>query len=273
VSKKELEKTGANLPAYYGEFQQEAAVGSEHVTTEEIAIPWLQVLQALSPQCTEGDAAFNPELRPGMILENVSGRAWPAKAGPLVVPCAFHPLWIEWTPRNAGGGFVRRYALGEAPPGAGPGVIRVETPEGNEVLRTHYHYVLILHPPDWTCAVVAMKATQLKYSQRWNNVVLNTRIEGPQGRFVPPRFAQKYTLNSIMEKNDQGSWHSWQIVPAGLLNLEDPFERAVYAAGKEFHAAVEKGAVKVDENTTTVAPASDGEAAAPAAGADKDLPF
>lgn len=183
----------------------------------------------------------------------------------MVVPCAFHPLWMEWVPRDAGGGFVRRYALGEAPAGAGPGVIKVKLDNGNEVLRTHYHFVLILNPPDWTQALISMKSTQLKYSQRWNNAVLNMKLEGPKGRFVPPRFAQKFTLNSMVEKNDQGQWYSWQVVPCGLLDLDDAYEAAVYKAAKDFHAAVEKGSIKVADEES--------HASSGAAASDQEIPF
>ena len=45
--------------------------GFEQMGAKDLALPFLKVLGQLSPQVTQGDPAFIPEARPGMIFNSV----------------------------------------------------------------------------------------------------------------------------------------------------------------------------------------------------------
>lgn len=48
--------------------------GSENVGTEDLVIPRLEVIQALSPIVKPNDPAYNAEARPGQLMNSVTKR-------------------------------------------------------------------------------------------------------------------------------------------------------------------------------------------------------
>jgi hypothetical protein len=224
------------------EFYEDADAGNEEVGGQDLTIPYLAILQDNSPQQKKRHEKYIEGAEAGMIYNSVTGELYDGESGIIVVNCYLQSRFVEWVPRDeggGGGGFVASYKPGEEPP------INSErrTAAGNDLNKTHYHMSLILKPEDrdFEEVVIAMARTQLKYSSRWNTRFHTMKWEGPKGKFRPPRFATKWKLSTFLDANKKGEYYSWAFEEIGPLNLEDEFESLVYLAARKFHGVMKTG--------------------------------
>ena len=63
------------------------------------------------------------------------------------------------------------------------------------------------------------------------------------GFFKPAPFTQAYSLKTILEKNNLGSWYGWEIEHLGPITNEE-----VLKAAHDFYQSCKKGAVRVNHN-------------------------
>jgi len=225
-------------------FAEDANAGLEDIGAEDMAIPFLKILSQLSPEIQKRDGKYIDGAEAGMILNNVSGEVFEGEEGILVVPVAYKREYIEWRPKDQGGGIVAFHdSNSEAVRSAVKGDKgRDVMPNGNELQNTAQHYVLLLKEDGgYEQAVISMKSTQLKKSRRWNSMMMGLKMKRPDGSmFTPACYSHSYHLTTVPESNDQGAWNGWKISNSGPLR--DP---EVYAAAKAFFDAVQAGETKV----------------------------
>jgi hypothetical protein len=222
-------------------FEADAGLGLEHVTAEDLALPFLKVLSRQDPILDDLETA-----KVGDIYNTVTGQAYPGKEGVLVIPCAFQKRFIQWAPRGGGSG---------APVGIfGPSEKRPTTErstddnkdyvvggEGDYIEQTAQHYVLLLSKEGSERALIAMKSTQLKKSRKWMSMVLSRQMQGVKGvPFTPPMFSHVYRLTTVGQENAKGSWHGWEIALEGQVK-----DINLYHAAKTFGESVDSGQVQV----------------------------
>jgi hypothetical protein len=175
-----------------------------------------------------------------------------------VIPCAFKKSYVEWTPREAGGGLVKEHMDEKILEKTKKNERNQDVlPNGNLIVTTAYHYVLVLSDGGFERALIAMSSTQLKKSRRWLGQMMSLQIKVGDKSFTPPPFSHSYHVGTGMETKDANSWYGWLINDPKLVQ-----DRNVYEAAKKFGADVNAGLVKVAE------PPAD----APAAG-DDDVPY
>ena len=77
MTKKEVQKkeNTAPLAAFEADLEADAQEFEEQLTQADLAIPFLQVIQAQSPQVTEGDAQFIEGAVKGQLFNTVTKRA------------------------------------------------------------------------------------------------------------------------------------------------------------------------------------------------------
>jgi hypothetical protein len=252
---------------------------ADHLTREDMSIPFISILQQLSPQVVEDDPAFVEGARPGMFINTVSSELFSGKDGMQIVPVFYRASFIEWVTRANGGGFVQEYDIADgaqivtARNEIGQDIIqnssKVGKP-GNQLNYTHTHYVLIVRPDGtFTPAVLTMTSTQIKPSKDWNTVINEVLLPGTASR--APRFFTFWNGFTQLKSNDQGKWYIWRFESLGnIFNHENG--AAIYAAAKSFRMAVESGEKKAAYDATA------GEAAAvdnPAVDGEEtgDVPF
>ena len=193
-----------------------AGGGLEEVTSEDIQIPFLRVLQALSPQIKKSDPAYIKGAEQGGIFNTVTKKFWSGDDGVLVIPTYFQKKLLEFVPRSEGGGFV-----GEINPKNLPKIVKENGMEmlenGNELVRTAQHYVKIVHD-DGTLenAIVDMKKTQLKKSREWVSIMGMFKYPKEAGQNLVGKtmdsWYNMFRLTTVEESNDKGSWYTWKIV-------------------------------------------------------------
>lgn len=73
--------------------------------------PRLLLIQAMSPQKTKGNEKYIPGLEEGSLLfqSDTTTRIIDGETGIVVIPLAIRKRYVEYVPRDAGGGFVASY--------------------------------------------------------------------------------------------------------------------------------------------------------------------
>ena len=193
--------------------------GFENQTAEDYTVPFVQILQGLSPQVEDGDA------KSGQILNTVTGEIIEGKDGIVFIPAITKHEFVEWVPRKQGGGFVGTHE---------PGSPMVEdcrtnqdfgkyvTPAGNDLLETFYVYgIAIDSSGNAEQAVIAFTSTKIKKYRNWMTKAKTIQLQLPGGRrIVAPLFAHKYRLTTVSEKNAEGSYYNWAIAFDGENAME-----------------------------------------------------
>jgi hypothetical protein len=246
------------LPAGLEDMYQDAGSGLENTSTQDYAIPFLGILQALSPQLNRQEGAYIKGAEQGNIFNNVTNEVIDGEEkGILVIPVAFQFKNIEWKPRESGGGLVAMYDRDNTPTDVSTDDRgRTVRPNGNIVSATAHHYVLVISEDgNVGQAVIAMTSTQLKKSRRWNSMMSQIKLRGPNGMFTPPTYSHVYRLKTVPESNNQGSWYGWNVTNEGLVT-----DKELYTMAKEFSKAVTSGQVEakpVDPDASSGAESTD----------------
>ena len=222
-------------------FASDAGVGVDDLGSEDLAIPFIKILQKMSDELDELDDA-----KAGDIYNTVTKDVAHGNDGIQVVNCAYTLQYIEWEPRGSGTGAPHRiYAAGDDIPATERGEDNkdyVVDGEGRYLERTAQHYVLVLDGDGMTQqALLPMKSTQFKKSKQWNSAMRALKMKDAKGvLFVPPRWSYVWNLTTTSEENKNGSWHGW------VIEKDSPLEDTnLYAEAKLFAGSINAGQVKV----------------------------
>lgn len=238
VAKADAEPTNTAM-AEYGAYEEFAGAGFENQTSDDYSIPFLHILQALSPVLQERD-----DLKQGMIINTVTGEAFPAKDGIAFVPATTQHQFIEFRPRDAGGGFVGAYETNDpmvkAAVEAAVEFGKYSTPDGNELIETFQVYGIAITPSgDSMEAVIGFSSSKIKKYKAWMTKAKTIQIPLPDGRRIPaPLFSHRYRLKTVVEKNPKGTFSNWDIsfdgenaTAARLLPNDPLFQQALAIKG------------------------------------------
>ena len=221
--------------------EADAGVGLENITTEDMQIPFIRIIQALSPQLQKDDPLYIKGAEQGDIFNTVSQEVYKQDEGVIVVPAFFEKKFLEFQLRSSGGGFVRELAADDKD------ITMTERdgtnellPNGNELVRTHQHLV-IAQSTDGTIApsVLDMKKSQLKVSRRWNTLKNSARL--PSGALMPI-YGTAWRVTTVLEANDQGKWFNYKL--DRVNDLTPDIEKMMLEA-RTMYQSVSKGEVKM----------------------------
>ena len=230
-------------------FGDDLQQGFENMTQEDMALPFVRILGQLSPQVTDGDAKYIEGAKPGMIYNTVTSELFEGKKGIKIIPCYYKKDFPEWSDRGDGPGAPVAVHLPNSPviqTGKRDGS-KIRLPNGNYLEETASYYVLIENKAGgMSPALITMKSTQLNVSKKWNSMMKTIQIADGKGGFaIPPMHGVVYNLQSVLQKNDKGSWYGWSVTQDRIMAQAD---KNLYLSAKEFNSSVAKGNVqtKVD---------------------------
>ena len=212
--------------------------GLEETTVEDYAIPFIRVLQPMSPQLNKVGGSYIEGASSGDLYNTVTNSVYDGYKGITIVPCAYTKKYIEWVPREKGGGIVNA--------NHDISILKKckkdpESPEGTEIVETAQFYVLVLEPESQQ-AVIAFTSTQLSVARKWLTMMRMARVQTSDGKYVEaPMFAYNYILSTTTQSNDKGTWNSFSISQAGQTAIEDA------QVAKTFMSAARAGEVEVKE--------------------------
>jgi hypothetical protein len=232
-------------------FEADADKGSQNMTQEDLALPFLKVLGQLSPEVNKRDGKYVEGAEPGMILNTVTNEVFDGAKGIDVLPVFYERKYVEWQDRGEGKGAP--VAIHDASSDIMSQTTRDKSfkdrlPSGNYLENTANHYVVVLGDSPQT-ALISMKATQLKISRKWNSIMMGIKLQGKNGLFTPPTYSHIYNLKTVQMSNDKGTWFGWEVSKVGPIS-----DQNVYGIAKSFADQVGKGDVQVkhgsDESKT-----------------------
>ncbi len=244
-NKNEIAEAKTTAVSTFDDSLLSGGTGLEETTTDDFAIPFIRVLQPMSPQLQKQHGSYVAGASAGDLYNTVTGEAYDGEAGVSIVPCAYNKKYIEWIPREKGGGLVNanhdisilsKYTRD-------PESRRYYTPEGNEIVETAQFFVLVV--PEGKApqqAVLAFTSTQLGVSRKWLTMLRMARVQNSKGESVEaPMFAYTYRLTTTTQSNDKGSWNAYSI------NQEGATDMSVAMMAKDFMGAAKSGDVAVKQ--------------------------
>ena len=232
------------------QFESFEGTGFEEVTTEDLAIPFIRVLAQLSPQVNKRDGAYVEGAEAGHIYNTVQNEVYNGEDGISVIPCYYARKYVEWTPREKGGGYNQSYATTDP-------IIKttVKNEQGQDILpdtgnilsNTSHFFVLHLHKTlGVQKGLITMTSTQLKKGRKWLTLAQGFTGKKQDGSIMQlPLMSQIYKLKTKEEKNDKGSWFGWDISWEREINLSDPNDQKMFDMGLQFSKSIKSGEVEV----------------------------
>lgn len=234
--------------------------GFEGADAAAYSIPFIYVLQKMSPACDEDSDAYVEGAKAGNLINTVTGEIYDAReAGARIIPCYFKRSFIEWGPRGTDdAGFKGEHApeavdkmiaAGEVveyegkllrPMGDG----KLDVKKCVQLVDTRAHYVLVQGADgNWSQALLPCSSTQIKASKNMMMMLQQKKVDTPQGKRTPPMYANIVKLTTFGRSNESGSWSALKVELDGMVTERDLFMEAMAFAG-----AVAGGEVAVDYN-------------------------
>lgn len=279
-----------------GALMEEDAAHVDHgFEKQDIAIPFMRVLQSNSPQATPKQPTYVDGAESGMFFNTATSEVYDGE-GLEVIPISFIRQATLWWPRLTGGpngakGFVREVPIPEAQEllkkctknDKGKDV----TPDGQELVFAAMYYIMVLREksatPQYDLVAFPLTSTQLKKARMWNALIMGARLPNGSGvgTFNPKMFGFTYRISTVPESNAKGTWMGVKIERGQpLLVFKDgnpaegfPGGAQLYLAARDLEKLVSTGKVKVKQEE--LRGDDDGGSMAGGADAEKDetLPF
>lgn len=216
-----LAEFSAERPAWAN---ADTARGSEDVGMQDIILPRIDVLQAISPQVKKKDPKYIEGAEQGQIFNTVTGELYGDSL--VFIPVKFVREFIIWKDREAGGGFKGAFPTAHEAEDAMRDLEPEDVPVC-EIVETHVHYVLLVKPDGrLEEAVLSMAKSKRKISKK-----LNTLVQLGTG----DRFARAYKLSAVEAESAKGEYWSFDVSPVGWVS------EAQYHKGEAVYKAIAAG--------------------------------
>lgn len=228
-------------PDFMDMYEGSEGEGFENVSQDDLGIPFISILQKGSPECDEDHAKHVDGAKPGMIINSVTKEVLGGRGEPITfIPCAYHKLYVEWTPRERGGGFVGSHDIKIMEQVERDATGKDVLSNGNIIVTTAYFFGLLVEEGATSRCVVAFTSTQLKKARQWLSAMASLKMKKKDGtNFNPPMYSHTYHMSTLPESNDKGSWFGWKIDNAGVVGEINQIKEA-----KEVNRLVKSGGMQ-----------------------------
>lgn len=209
-----------------------AGAGTEELESSS-SMPLLNIIQSNSPQLISQKDQFIEGSKAGDIFYAPTQEV--VEQPIRFVPSAFRTLYVEWKPRNQGGGIVGmhpltiktdpRYAQGKDP--ARP---YKESLGENDLEKTTYVLGTIEINGTMTPAMVALKSAGLRAARQLQGDIRKFRYADTD--IAPPVFAQSWAIVAKYEESKDGDpYYNWEFKEPQVLDFEADEALLTEAAG------------------------------------------
>lgn len=189
------QETKAAVPAFIAaQAVAGTGAGNENMTSRDVQIPRLTLLQDLSPQVNERKPEYIPGAKPGLLLNKLTGELFEKL---FVINVHYKHGYSVFKKRKLGGGHFGFFSTEEE---------AVAALEAQQLTVDHYdisespmHFVLILDDQGKPTmpAIIDFPSTKNQVSRTWNSLIAR---QGDQY----DRFAWVWLLSSKLATSDQG---------------------------------------------------------------------
>ena len=190
----------------------------------------------MSKQVQKRENTYVKGAEAGMIYDNVAKAVHDGEVGIRVVPISYRRAHIEW--RKDMGGWVADHGSDDS--------CLSNCTRGD---KGEYFFFLITED-GYTPAMISMCKSQLKKAKQWNTM-MNRLMVDVNGRKVNPAiFWTSYTLKTVPEQSDAGSWFGWSVecdfdAKSGGIIKNLPNGEEIYLAARDFKSQLKAGYVQV----------------------------
>lgn len=220
------------------------ATGLENVTSRDLLIPRLTILQDLSPQVKKNKPEYIEGAEIGDFCDTAVGEVYKEL---LLIPVYYATILLEWAPRATGKGLVANHGMSRE-------ILKDCTQDekrrymhgDNLVSETMTFYALNVTAGGRRC-FVPLSSTALKSGRKWLTLITNERVLNPRTNkeFQPPIFYRSWKASATEETNNQGSWFGWKF-ESGQTILEIDPDKNLLAEAKDFMEQARSGLVSGD---------------------------
>ncbi len=238
------------VPTTDEEFERmlEADAGKNKGTSskaEDNLVPLIYILQSNSPQVNKRSEAYIEGAEAGDIwLRHAANPIVKGDEGIVFLPAYYFKDYVEWIPRDDGGGMVGRHP--KLPEDAvveqdekRPNRIINKTASGNDlVLTANYAGYVISDDGPPLPYMLPLKSTGLTVSRTWM-FMMNQKLS--KGGRPLASYANTYRLTTKHRKNKEGEWF--------ILDVSDegPASKELYMMGRALEAAFASGEKRAEE--------------------------
>jgi hypothetical protein len=216
---------------------------------EDQLIPLIYLLQQGSPQVDKRGNKYMQDAEPGdFFLRTALNPIRSGLTGIEVQPCEMLRKWIEFLPNR--GGYVTEH---DRPPADLESrissengiekIVQVRRSNNNIIQDTRQFFVLV----EGKAYALPCKGTGHTFAKEWQTHF--HQLLHPQTGGLLPAWAHKYLLTTVPAANGKGKWFGLKFADLGPVPT-----LGEYDAGRRFHQAVTRGAVRGE------APSLDSEA-------------
>lgn len=250
------------IPAEDIDFGANAGEGLSGHKMSDYKVPFLTIIQDLSPQKKETDPKFDPEAKCGMIVNTVTGELIEVRQSSgkyiEVVPVSRVTEYIEWAPKR--GGLVAVHTnetiLGQTKKGTGDDATKDFLPNGNIIDTTSKWFVMWRKSDnEYIPVIIAMSRSNLKHSRAWLTKISNERMKKPDGSvYQPAMYSRHWKLSTIPESKNNNTYFAWNTEAGELVKKKD-----TYLELQGLRAAVVGGQLALPDAEQTAAALGDNQ--------------
>jgi hypothetical protein len=263
-----VDKKTAVIAATGGYDVAEVGTGFEDFTQDDLAVPFIAILQKGSPQVEEENPKRLAGAKAGSLMDTVSNELFDGKVGIPVIPVHRTRSFIEWIPKDDGGGLVNVYdptdpivlAILKK---AGKKFGKLKINDNNDLVETFNVFCLI--PGDNGMVkrvVIGFASSQIGMYKKWMTRAQSIQIVGASGvAGTPPMFSHRYRLTTQFFQKKENTWYKWVAnfdgadAAACRLAETDP----LYEHAKEFRGMLLSGRAAANFETATQESAAEAE--------------
>lgn len=211
-----------------------AGQGFENMGASDFQIPFLRILQPLSPQVLDGDEHVEGA-KPGFFYNSLTGKVYGNEINIIPLKCITE--WLVWGKDR--GPIKNRVPVGSIPT-LGDIFTGLTTPDGDDVVETMTIYLLVEGYIEEGPVAFPLSKTNLRHAKKINTMLHATFL--PSGKRAP-YFSSVWTLRTTANKNEKGTWYALGV--KGKTNVE----RKRWITKDEFSLAVQPGVEMLQDET------------------------
>jgi len=250
----------------------DVGAGFEGAGAESFAIPFLQVLQKMSPLVDPDESSYIQGAVAGMFLDTVTRELYDGKnVGLRIIPCAYKRSYVKWGGRDSeNSGFLGEFAVEEINGMVENGEIvefegklyepdadgKVNPKKSSYYADTRSHFVIVMKDNgEYFQAVLGLSSSQVKASKMLLTMLRQKKIKHGNAMITPPSFLNIVRLKTIAQSNEKGSWSGCQFQLEGTLTGN---EAHIYQEAREMNAAFKSGDLQADFKKADITSADGG---------------
>lgn len=232
VREDRMAQTQANLPAF---MRGKAGQGVETLTSQDVEVPRLQLLQALSPQVQEAD------FKQGEFFHSVAEESLGKEVALSIV--YVNKTYMLWRPRDAGGGILARSMDGIrwSPPDqaftvkvnkhdvtwrtrptvaasglAEWGTMDPQDPQSPPAATVMYNLVAMIPAfPEYSPCVITLQRSAVRVARK---------LMGKLKLSQAPVYGLRFLMSSFKDSSSQGEFWNYKFQGTGLVESEEQFK-------------------------------------------------